>query len=263
MKGFTALMYHNLASRPTTEYDLDRDALREQLSWLRDEGYVMEGMAGLRARLSGNNIPDRYVVITFDDGHASNLEAAEIIAQAGARATFLLSVSHCRDHPDFLKPAGIQELAEVAEVGSHGISHRYLHKMGLDEMRAELVESRAWIEDVIGRRVDLLSLPGGGISHDVLREARQSGYDLVGTSAEWCNIGEKVQETRAVNRVMVFPHYSLDRLKAIVRGDLAFFAPRRARYEALRAVRRALPERLMLGLSRQKQRASRSLGGGS
>ncbi len=66
-------------------------------------GYVVEGLSDLEQRLlRRRGIPERYVVMTFDDGHRSNLRAAEILCRAGAQATFFLIRDFCRQRPDFL-----------------------------------------------------------------------------------------------------------------------------------------------------------------
>jgi peptidoglycan/xylan/chitin deacetylase (PgdA/CDA1 family) len=256
MSRFSALIYHNILATPGNRYDLTPGAFRDQLRWMRDAGYTIDSMAGLRSRLAQGTVPERYVVVTFDDGHGSNLVAAEILAGEDAQATFLISVSFCREDPGFLNPTGMVELAGHMDIGSHGISHDLLNKMDLPQLREELRGSKAWIEDIIGRRVDDLALPGGGISRLVLREAASAGYDLVATSIDWWNRERHIARTRRLNRSIIYPSYSMDRFQQIVGGDLRYFAPHRLRYTTFRAARRVLPEDFVLAQSRRRDRST-------
>ena len=254
MNRFAALLYHNLTERPSSAYQADPDALRSQVRWLRGEGFVVEGLGGLARRLSdGDEVPEAYAVLTFDDGHRSNLRAAEIVREEGGQATFFPSVRHCREEPDYLKAPDIAALGELAEVGSHGVTHRWLHRMPVEELRGELQESRNWLADILQRPVDLLSLPGGGGSRTVRREAAAAGYRLIGTSIErWNTRAGAARGT--VGRVMVRPDWDEARFQAVARCRPGVVGPRWARSIATDSLRRVLSQGTMIRLSQARRR---------
>jgi len=246
---FVSLMYHNLEQDPANRYSLPVEAFEQQVAWLKAEGYVIEGFPELEGRLARGVFPERYVVMTFDDGHRSNLRAAEILSRAGARATFFLTRDFCRHNPAFLRDSEIRELASLCSVGGHGVTHAPLSRLDAAQARAELAGSKAWLEDVTGSPVTTMSAPGGFINRAVLRQARDLGYTLVGNSVEWWNEPYTVNAERLVNRVAIWQGMPLDLFARIVRHDARYLRARRLRASALELPRRALPLRLYHGLS--------------
>ena len=91
-------MYHALedAARPAGSSDqgeqlyvLQADAFREQMAYLQREKYralLLEELGGLEA------LPERPVLITFDDGHVSNHAIAlPLLKQYGLKAEFFIT----------------------------------------------------------------------------------------------------------------------------------------------------------------------------
>lgn len=244
MSRFVALMYHNLEHDPANRYSLPVETFEQQVAWLRAEGYVIEGFPELEARLARGAFPERYVVMTFDDGHRSNLRAAEILSRAGARATFFLTRDFCRHNPAFLRDGEIRALASLCSVGGHGVTHAPLSRLDAARARAELAESKAWLEDVTGSPVTTMSAPGGFVNRAVLRQALDLGYTLVGNSVEWWNEPPTVNAERLVNRVAVWQGMPLGLFTRIVQHDARYLRQRRLRAGALELVKRAIPLRL-------------------
>jgi peptidoglycan/xylan/chitin deacetylase (PgdA/CDA1 family) len=55
-------------------------------------------------------------------------------------------------------------------LGSHGTTHRALTFLPSERCLAELTESKAWLEDVIGEEVRYLAAPGGFINSRVMHD---------------------------------------------------------------------------------------------
>ena len=136
MSKFIALMYHSLREHPTGRYSLSFSEFNAQVAWLRSEEFIVEGFAELGQRLMQGGFPERYVVITFDDGHDSDLRAAEILRKVGAQATFFLTKEFCHTRKGFLDANGIKELSTLCSVGSHGVTHSLFERYdrGTDAM---------------------------------------------------------------------------------------------------------------------------------
>ncbi len=74
LSGFIALSYHNVEdSNPDQSFvGLTTEKLVAQLSWLQGNGYLPVTIDDLlAARDGGKPLPDRAVLLTFDDGYAS------------------------------------------------------------------------------------------------------------------------------------------------------------------------------------------------
>jgi peptidoglycan/xylan/chitin deacetylase (PgdA/CDA1 family) len=123
------------------------------------------------------------VVITFDDGNASDLELAlPALHDRGLTATFFV-VAGRLGASRFLDEAGVRAVAAAGmEIGCHGMHHR--HWRGLDEaaLHEELVEAKAVLEETVEQQVTQAACPFGSYDRRVLRALRGYGYRHVFTS---------------------------------------------------------------------------------
>jgi peptidoglycan/xylan/chitin deacetylase (PgdA/CDA1 family) len=138
----------------------------------------------------------RVLHITFDDAFISIDRALPILEGLGLRAT----VFACTGYADGGRPLDVPELADDAarlpheletmdwdalrslgergiDVQSHTVSHPHLPRLGDEELRRELSESRERLEAELGRRVGLLAYPFGDEDQRVRAAARAAGYD--------------------------------------------------------------------------------------
>jgi peptidoglycan/xylan/chitin deacetylase (PgdA/CDA1 family) len=189
MGGLTYLMYHEIGRTGAAparsdggylRYVIAEAAFEQQLDTIARAG--LHGIPVGTAVEADNQRPSA-VVLTFDDGCASDLAvAAPRLAQRDWGATFYVTVEHV-DRPGFLTRAQLRELAALGfEIGSHAFQHVYLTALGTVALRAQLVDSRRWLENTIGREVRHLSCPGGRWSPLVAQEAADAGYISVTTS---------------------------------------------------------------------------------
>jgi peptidoglycan/xylan/chitin deacetylase (PgdA/CDA1 family) len=80
-----------------------------------------------------------------------------------------------------LTAAELEKLAanELIEIGAHTVTHPLLAAQSVETQRAELRESKTWLESLLGRRVTSFSYPYGGNQHftdDTVEAARDSGF---------------------------------------------------------------------------------------
>jgi peptidoglycan/xylan/chitin deacetylase (PgdA/CDA1 family) len=240
--GLPVLMYHGLHAGPEARghfdpvYSVDPVAFDGQLAALQALGYQT-----VRLRdLGGPGLPARPVVLTFDDGDASDCEVALPLLRARGMVAEFFVVSDRVGRPGWLRADQLQALARAGMgVQSHARSHRYLSDLSASELEEELAESRLRLVELGGEAVDALALPGGRGGAREAQAARAAGYRWV--------LGSRP----ALNRLPVAPGGCLDRI-AVTRGlswqrfcDLLLWrgaAPHlaRLRYEALRWPKRVL-----------------------
>lgn len=120
-------------------------------------------------------LPAHPVVLTFDDGFANLLpHAAPVLAELKFRATLFAVSGRCGQTNDWPDQAhGIprlpllswNELARLAndgwEIGAHTVTHRPLTQLAGEEARREIVDSKATIEDRLGKPVTTFAYPFG------------------------------------------------------------------------------------------------------
>lgn len=227
---FACLTYHAIGNE-FTQYVISEDQLRNQLEFLSQEGFVVEGFEQLEFRLCANSIfPGKYVLLTVDDGHESALGVADLLERCGCNATFFLTRDKALEKPGYLRPQEICELRRRGfSLGTHGTTHRNLTAMSEQACAAELGGSKKWLEDVTGEEVRYMAAPGGFVSHRVLRLAYGFGYRLIGTCRESVNSVSTLNLQGTLNRVNVRHHFTLADFRRIVENDFGFYLRRRIR----------------------------------
>lgn len=185
------LMYHSVTDTPTAAtqtLSVSRAMFHAQLCYLRRNGF-----SGLtfgefcRRRRTGESLPLRPIVLTFDDGYADFAEnAMPVLAEHGFPATVFVTTGWLRNASSIVvDPApdrmlSQHQLAEVAgagiEVAAHSHTHPQLDQVSQPRLHAELTVSRKILEDKIGGPVLSLAYPYGYSNKHVRELTRDSGY---------------------------------------------------------------------------------------
>jgi peptidoglycan/xylan/chitin deacetylase (PgdA/CDA1 family) len=177
------------------------------------------------------------VAITFDDGSATDtLVAAPLLAQHNFNATFY-AVSSWINRRGYLSATQLRELADAHfEIGCHSRSHAFLTDLERSSLRNEMVTSKSELEQILGRRVEHFSCPGGRWSRRISHVAREAGYRSVVTSRPGIN-GPQADPYRLA-RVAILRDVAPDNLLGISRGEKLLV--RRGREFALRSAKTLL-----------------------
>jgi peptidoglycan/xylan/chitin deacetylase (PgdA/CDA1 family) len=121
---------------------------------------------------------------TFDDGNLSDIaHAVPLLAERGRTAGFFVLAGRI-DQPGSLSVAQIREMSEAGmTIGSHGWDHVDWRQASPDELRRELADSRARIEDAAGLAVTAAAVPFGLFDARVVAAAKAAGYSRIFTSS--------------------------------------------------------------------------------
>jgi peptidoglycan/xylan/chitin deacetylase (PgdA/CDA1 family) len=195
------LMYHEVTPTPVDayrKYSVTPGELAWQLAWLRSEGYVSVDMDAVQAAWRGERaLPERPVVITFDDGSRDGLEhGVPALVAHGFTATFFIVAGLVGATTRWLPAEVGFELAtadwatlHAAEsVGmrceAHSVTHPRLAKLSREDCRRELSDGRKLLEDGLGHAVRHLAYPFGSCSDETRGIAAESGYATACTTRE-------------------------------------------------------------------------------
>ena len=182
------LCYHSVTD-PGSQRD-DPHKLRlpfnrflEQLDYLKAHNNVISLSEFLSAKRERRKLPDHAVVLTFDDGCQDFYSlAAQPITTRGFPATVFLITHHVSgllppNGDTFLSWADVESLGVPGiEFGSHTCSHPRLLDLPAEQMKRELVESRATILDHVKQSDIPLSYPHGRTSEPLSRLVEAVGY---------------------------------------------------------------------------------------
>lgn len=125
----------------------------------------------------------RHVLLTFDDGGASALYAAEQLARRGWKGHFFVITARLGERT-FLNRADVRTLREAGHaVGSHSHTHPDIfRRLTSAQMDAEWRVSRDILEALLGEPCTAASVPGGDSSEAVLASAAAAGFRWIFTS---------------------------------------------------------------------------------
>lgn len=131
-------------------------------------------------------VMNRYVTISVDDGHPTDLRTAELLAKYGLLATFYIP----RENPErsVLGSAQIREIARRFEVGAHTVHHVPLARLPRERAWWEINESKIWLENVVGGRVISFCYPRGKFTARTSALVKQAGF--LGARTCFLNVNE-------------------------------------------------------------------------
>lgn len=215
------LMWHNLAEESSGDMTISVDTFRAQIEALHEAGFKTVSLQQLYNYVHfGTELPEKPIVLTFDDGYFSNYEYAfPILQEYDMQATiFAIGVSVGKDTykdtdhamtPHF----GADEAREMVDSGLISVqSHTFdMHQWppfedGNAQVRetllpfdgeadadyeaaveADFAESRELLESITGQPVNALAFPEGAyvtLTQDALRSA---GAELTFTTVRAVN----------------------------------------------------------------------------
>lgn len=252
------LMYHGIAEDPAPtmrNLSVSPEVFAAQLEHLDVLGYTPVTLSALAEAWAREGepktppLPERPVVLTFDDGYGDFHSAAlPLLRRYGFAATLFVTTGWIEDRgrcaagqqPDrMLTWSQIREAAAAGvEIAGHTHSHPELDQLAGRGVRIELRLSKELLEDATGSKVNGLAYPYGYSSARVRRAVRDVGYRY------GCAVGNalpgKRTELLALPRLTVRRSTSLITFDRIIRGHLvpAIFAKDRALTKGFAVVRR-------------------------
>jgi peptidoglycan/xylan/chitin deacetylase (PgdA/CDA1 family) len=235
-RSLRVLMYHKVNNLPENPLSVPVSVFDEQMAQLRELGYTVVDLDAVLAHYGeGVPLPPRAVLITFDDGYRDNLSnALDVLRRHGYPAVLFVPIGYLDDqfplpHEERLAQRGLlnrtlrwDELADLErggiQVESHGISHRPLAALEVDEAAREIVLSKLRLEERLGRPVRAFAYVKGSEAHYRpvhLSLLRQAGYEVAFTSVSGAN-GPAVDPLR-LHRYNVEP-YSARTFELVLAG---------------------------------------------
>jgi peptidoglycan/xylan/chitin deacetylase (PgdA/CDA1 family) len=170
------LEYHVLGSPPPgapyPQLYVSTPAFVAQLGWLARHGWRAVTLDAVLAHWADDApLPRRPVVLTFDDGYATDWRTALPDLRAhGWPGNLNLQVGN-------LVPRHVRQLiAGGWEVDAHTFTHPDLTLVGAAQLAHEVAGSRAWIRRMFHAPVEAFAYPGGREDAAVRAEVRRAGF---------------------------------------------------------------------------------------
>lgn len=208
--GIPILNYHQINDVDENMLTVSTTEFETQMAWLEGNGYQTITVSELLDFLEGKgSLPERPVLITFDDGYIDNYQCAfPILKKHNMKACIFLISEYISLYPNYLTWEQLTEMqASGIEFGSHTVDHNVLTELSPNSVNHELADSKSVLEKRLGRRVDVLAYPCGFTNEYIKSRVNFSGYRAAFT----VNLGNvhPGDDLYALNRVPIFgalPH---------------------------------------------------------
>ena len=190
----------HLATLPSGHrpYAVDPQDFRAYLMALQRAGRRVVPVGQLPAEMTGG-----VVSLTFDDGWESDYtEAFRVLRELKLRATFFI-VPTLVETTGYLTWAQLREMVATGmEIGSHSLTHPFMHRLDAAGLRHEFGESKRILEDRLRQTVRSASLPRGWEPRQFEDVLRELGYRVFCTSRVgwWYPGGRSLSMPRVIVR---------------------------------------------------------------
>lgn len=195
-QGLRVLCYHKVGTPPEPNIKdlwVSPENFRKQVKYLIDNGWKTLTFKELYDIYKNNApLPEKSVLITFDDGYQNNYtEAYPILKELGAKGNIFLvwntlgktNIWHKPDTEPWVNMCTVEEVKEmqqsgVFDFGGHTLNHPHLSRLEPEAVKSEIVESKKNIEEALGRELCAFAYPYGDGAYDkqIRTAALDAGY---------------------------------------------------------------------------------------
>lgn len=205
--GVPVLNYHQINDRDHNALTLSTPEFEAQMKYLAENGYHTITPEELADHLeNGTALPEKPILLTFDDGYIDNYKNAyPILQKYGLKGSIYIITDYLDVYPNYLTWAIAQEMQDsgAIDIECHTMTHVALGSLDSAEaLQHEAVDSKKAIEAHLQKRVTSIAYPCGSYNEEVQRVVKDAGYRTAFT----VNYGLDYpgDDPYALNRVPIF-----------------------------------------------------------
>ncbi len=214
------LLYHHVEGQEfNNRYTVSIPDFRVQMEALSEMGYTTITLSlFLDALLDGAELPEKPILISFDDGHRSVYENAfPIMKEFNFTGVFYIVANRLGGVENFVDVKELNEMMDAGwDVGSHGFSHIDL-TLAHDSVAKEIGESKSRLSNALSAQIQTFAYPFGTIDPFLAQKVNDYGYRAgmgLGT-----NIVHTWRNLFYLERIEIYGNYSLDEFKARISAN--------------------------------------------
>ena len=226
MKKLTVIYYHDIVD-PGKGYSYQKTEeshFEEQMKYLSENGYQTLLMEELEKPL-----PDKAVLITFDDGFISVYRrAVPIMRKYGIKGNILLPTKYIEENdPRFMSWEQLRELCDKKEfsIAAHTHSHADIRTLDDLRMNQEIKQSNDLIEKRLSIRTKSFCMPFGKYDKSSVKRLREAGGYKFIFASYYGSAGENTLSKKLIPRIGISNDDSVEVFTDKLRGKLNWKGP--------------------------------------
>ncbi|QKF91319.1 polysaccharide deacetylase family protein [Campylobacter sp. CCUG 57310] len=174
--------YHRFNDPRHPSTNISNENLREQFEFFKNNGYEVVPLSKLvNALKNDEEIPDKWVVLTVDDGYKSFYEnGLPIFIEYGYPFALMVYVeASAKKYGDFMTFEQIKEAAKYGEIGYHSYGH--LHMIGLsdDRLKHDFEDGIRIFEKHMGYKPKYFAYPYGEYNDKIRNLSVEYGLEVL------------------------------------------------------------------------------------
>ena len=227
------LMYHSIsqhASRKFKPFAVSPELFAEHMAYLHQHAFTPVTVKQLAQALAQEQslLPERPVVLTFDDGFADFFtDALPVLKRFNFTATLYVTTGFINGTSRWLQHEGEasrpmltwQQLAEISrqgiECGAHSHSHPQLDTLPIAEATREIVQSKQLLEEQLGLDITSFAYPFGYYTHAVQKQVQVAGF--TSACAVKFALSSPASDLFALARLMILSDTNVEAFAALLR----------------------------------------------
>lgn len=220
--GLLILTYHHLYSERRERknfYGVRVVNFRRQLTYLKEQGFISLGVKDI-LRLKKENfrgLPDKTVMITFDDGDKTFYEAGSILKEMGMKGVLFLTLKNFLEKK--IEKEKLLSLSSFVEIGSHAFSHKVIMGKSIEELRRESQICFEFLKREFGEMfIPAFSIPQGIATPREIELLKRFGWEFIFTSSGLLN-SEKELTSGVLGRFSIKDFCSKETFLRILKGE--------------------------------------------
>lgn len=215
-RGIPVLYYHSVKESADNEVTISPKMLKAQLKYIKDQGYITLTISELKNYILNNSpIPEKSIIITFDDGYMDNYFNAFPILKDFNMVATIFCITSSLDGSYYLSEDAIKEMSNYGiDIQSHTVTHPKLNKLTYNQQLTELKESKKTLEHITGKKIDSIAYPFGDFNEETIKAAKNAGYTLGFTTKR--GFSDRDDNPLKLDRIYISSKYSMDTFKEIL-----------------------------------------------
>ena len=181
------LCYHQVRdykpsdSKTAKDYIVPVDTFRDQMKLLADSGYqaILPGQL-YEYLITGKALPDKPVLITFDDTRLDQFTAAlpELDKHGFKAAFFIMTVSLGK--PGYMSKEQVKQLADEGHtIGSHTYDHKNVKTYTVDDWVDQVQKPSKQLQTITGKPVEYFAYPFGLWDKEAIAKLKDHDFKAV------------------------------------------------------------------------------------